>query len=86
MTVALLEKGANKNMANINGWTPLMLASKYGHLEVVRQLLQSGADKALKDNYNGMTALDWARQEKKDAVVALLQVKHAWVWGCVWKV
>ena len=62
-----------------------MWASGNGHLEVVRQLLQSGADKALKSNY-GKTALDLARQNNKDAVVALLQVKHAWVWGCVWKV
>ena len=41
-----------------------MIASFFGHLEVVRQLLQRGADKALQ-NKHGRTALDLARQRNQ---------------------
>ena len=37
----------------------------YGHLEVVRQLLLSRADKALQ-NKHGRTALDLARQRNQE--------------------
>ena len=54
------------------GFTPLMIASRNGHPELVRVLLAAGADKDLRNKY-GKTALDYAIKEKKDACAALLR-------------
>ena len=32
----------SKNCADERGWTPLMLASRNGHVDVVKELLQNG--------------------------------------------
>jgi ankyrin repeat protein len=40
---ALLEKGADVNASNSNGFTPLYLAVMKGHREVVALLLEKGA-------------------------------------------
>ena len=56
----LPESGADKDSATNDGWTALVTASHYGHLEVVRLLLQSGADKDLATN-DGWRALLAAR-------------------------
>jgi hypothetical protein len=55
----LLEHGADINMPNQIGWTPLHRASGDGSLEVVRLLLEHGANVDLKDNW-GRTALEVA--------------------------
>jgi ankyrin repeat protein len=99
-------------------WTPLINAANNGHLEVVRLLLEKGADPHFKDKVrpprailfighlwasgcrtplvvahtpdllafaplfdvcgllqNGNTALDWAKSENQDEVVALLKAQ-----------
>ena len=50
----------------------LHVASYSGHLEVVRLLLESGADRTAK-NHGGKTARGVALQTGKTAVAALLQ-------------
>ena len=40
---ALLDKGANVNAKAVLGWTALMLASKGGHVDVVKLLKAHGA-------------------------------------------
>lgn len=52
----LLEKGANVNMADQDGWTALMGATVQGLVELVKLLLENGADVSAK-NHNGETAL-----------------------------
>ena len=51
----LLARGSNVNAAANNGSTPLIQASFFGRVEVVRALLAAGADKRRMTN-NGATA------------------------------
>ena len=69
----LLHKGANPNILNINGWSPLMVASAYGHADTVKELLQQSLGIDLKlQNKNGMTALELAVANDNTAVVEML--------------
>ena len=67
----LLQEGADKDKANSNGATALLIASYKGHLDIVRFLLQEGADKDKEEN-NGTTALFVACCEGHLDVVRLL--------------
>lgn len=55
----LLERGADPNFSNIEGFTPLMHASMVNEKEIVNLLLNNGADPNLKDD-DGNTALIYA--------------------------
>ena len=68
----LLEHGADINMQDVNGLTPLQWASFDGALEVVRLLLEHGADVEAKNSY-GKTALQEAAQGEHDEIVKLLR-------------
>jgi ankyrin repeat protein len=68
----LLEHGADINVQNQDGKTPLHEALTYGALEVVRLLLKHGADVEAKDNY-GKTALQVAAEYGHNKVVELLR-------------
>lgn len=52
----LLERGANVNLTDQDGWTALMGSTVQGHLESVELLLEYGAD-VNAENHNGETAL-----------------------------
>ena len=67
----LLEKGANPNLADKKGNTPLMLAAYKGNMTVVKMLLEFGADPNLKDN-NGQSAVDKAKKKGHQDIVKLL--------------
>ena len=58
------------------GETPLWRAAHNGHLDVVRALLNAGADKTIADN-NGSKPIDvvciHGDEQHKDAIVALLR-------------
>jgi len=71
----LIHQGADIEIKNKDGrMTPLILASYNGRTDVVRLLLEHGADTDAKDS-NGWSALSRARQCNRRGVVSLL-VKH----------
>jgi len=58
-----------------NGWTPLHEGAAEGHLDVVKLLLDNGADKNAKTSELGGTPLWWAKQslESNHPVIEFLQ-------------
>ena len=70
----LLDRGANPNVQNSEGDTPLICATKYagGKAETVKTLVEAGTDLAIKDK-NGKTALDYAKAEDQQDAMALLK-------------
>lgn len=56
MSQILLEKGANPNIPNGHGITPLMYAARYDYLEAAEMLLDYGANLNMQDRW-GETAL-----------------------------
>jgi len=68
----LINQGININTTNRrSGFTSLMAAACYGRVEIMKVLLQEGADQKLKDT-KGFTAIDFARKMNKKSVLALL--------------
>ena len=80
----LIEAGADINKAENDGWTPLMMAAEFGHGDIVKYLLDSGAD-VLMQTYTGRTALACAEAGKftfvinilKKAIAARMSVKNS---------
>lgn len=71
ITRLLLEHHAYIDAESPNRSTPLMMAARYGREEVVRLLLEEGADPTLR-NQQGLDAIDFARQVGREAVVELV--------------
>lgn len=61
MVETLLRAGANPNVQQHGGWTPLQQAAAHGHAGMVELLLSHGADPAMKSD-DGSTASDKARE------------------------
>jgi ankyrin repeat protein len=70
----LLDRGADVNSANRNGWTPLMGAASAGNKNLVGLLIDRGADVKAKHAY-GWTALKLAGSKGHQEVVELLEKK-----------
>ncbi|CCX31249.1 Similar to Ankyrin repeat domain-containing protein 50; acc. no. Q9ULJ7 [Pyronema omphalodes CBS 100304] len=58
----LLEKGADVDIQDRFGNTPLSIAAQNGHMTATRILLEKGADINLRDN-DGRTPLELAEQQ-----------------------
>ncbi len=72
----LIEAGADVNVINKYGKTPLLMASRNGHTEVVKLLLQAKADVNAKDRI-GSTALRNASNSGHLDIVQVLLEKGA---------
>jgi hypothetical protein len=68
----LLEAGADVNAKTFRGITPLMTAAAMNQPEMVRLLIDRGANPAVRTP-EGLTALDFARRQNFTAVAALLK-------------
>lgn len=55
----LVAKGANINAVDLSGCTPLLIASQYGHADVVAYLVKMRADTKILDK-NQDSAMHWA--------------------------
>jgi ankyrin repeat protein len=72
----LLAHGAEVNGRWSSGGaevTPLHLAASRGHAEMVRLLLDAGADPGIRDSMHNGDAVDWAEHFKQPEVVRLLR-------------
>lgn len=66
---ALIEAGADVNIANREGTTPLMAAAKKGDVDLVRVLLAHGVAPEAKDK-RGLTAINYASAAELRAVLS----------------
>ena len=71
----LIKRGADVNLADVDGVTPLMEAAGTGATEIVRMLLEHGADANLKDA-DGRTAADIAKKKRKTQALSLLKTAN----------
>ena len=71
VTRLLINSGADVDIRNSGGITPLMLAAGAGRRDIVKQLLAAGARVDFKD-YQGNSVTDWAKRSKDEELVALL--------------
>lgn len=72
MVHLLVRHGAGVNVAQHGGWTPLHQAAAHGDEQMVRFLLESGADPAI-ESEDGRTAADMARENNYVQAVELLE-------------
>lgn len=66
-----IEYGADVNESG-NGMTPLMVAARYNRVEIIKFLLEKGADTSAKDD-RGNTALRYAELSKSNEAFEYLK-------------
>jgi len=68
---ALLSEGADVNVRNNSGQTPLILAIVSGQDHLLTLLLEAGADPSLRD-HTQLNAVDWAERKGRGDLTQLL--------------
>lgn len=68
---ALLDYGADPNIHDANGITPLLYACQFQHIEIVSMLKHAGANLDYKDQ-SGRTAMDYCKLLGYDEILAIL--------------
>ena len=80
MVRLLIEHHAYIDAESPNKSTPLMMAAQYGHTDLVKLLLDEGADPQLR-NEQGLTAIDFARRagrkEQAELIAATIRAKRS---------
>ncbi|WP_304343010.1 ankyrin repeat domain-containing protein [Chryseobacterium koreense] len=69
----LLKHGADPNIPDATGTTPLIWAVKRGNEALTKSLLQSKADKNHKDEL-GMTAFEYAIKSQRENIINLFKI------------
>ena len=69
---ALLAKGADVNETTGGGQSALILAVIFGHTNLVKLLVKSGADPELRDNL-GLNAIEWAKRRGSREALEILE-------------
>ncbi len=69
---ALLDKGVSANAKSDYGQTPLFFACDRGYLEIVKLLVDRGADVNVEDTFYHASPLSWAAQKDRVEIVKLL--------------
>ncbi len=69
--------GVDPDAEDGQGYTPLMIASKYGYVSMIKMLLASGADVTYTNNETSQSSLDIARENARSAAVAILEPAFA---------
>jgi len=64
----LINRGADKNIQDVEGFTPLSWASSLGHIDVVSELVSRGADRTIKNKF-GQLAYDLSRTEEIKSIL-----------------
>ncbi len=64
--------GGNVNALNPYGGTAIMFASRAGHTEIAKLLINANADLNIQGRYAGTTALMWAAEHGSTDIVKLL--------------
>ncbi|MCU0878888.1 MAG: ankyrin repeat domain-containing protein [Pirellulaceae bacterium] len=72
VTSWLLDHGADPDLADADGMTPLMIAARYGLVDIARRLVAAGADVSRQDS-SGDTALDEARRAQNHDIAELIE-------------
>jgi len=72
LSKALLEKGANPDIVDVNKTTPLHYAVLLNNEILIELLMDFNADTALKDS-RGKTALDYALMDNNETIIGLLE-------------
>jgi hypothetical protein len=73
----LIAAGADVNARNRQGSTPLIEAAKAGAVDVVRVLLEHGAELEDRDTEQSFTALEWAITSEQEEVAQVLRAAGA---------
>ncbi|KAF3393739.1 putative ankyrin repeat protein [Penicillium rolfsii] len=72
LMAVLLDGEHNLDLRDVNDRTPLHYAAENGHQDVVKLLLDKGADSNIKDNYRSLTPLHYAVENGNWEVLKLL--------------
>lgn len=70
MIKVLTDAKANPNLGNSGGETPLIRAVQRRDIPMIRELLSADADPDQTDNVAGMSARDYANQDKRNPALA----------------